>query len=80
MSAKKKPTSEVQEKVQEEVSTSEVELVTLTLDEYLTANPVHPGLLASFKWEASQDRALLDEKSEDAWRQAFEAQSKKTYT
>lgn len=73
-------TSEVQEKLPEEVSTSEVQLDTLTLDEYLAKVPVNPGLVASFKYEGStRFPETLEPKTMDEWKTAFEVQSARIY-
>mgnify|MGYP007079353726 FL=1 len=79
MTEKRRRTSEVKEEVANQVSTSEVEVDTLTLDEYLSKVKVNPGLVASFKYEATKDASMLEPKTEDGWKSAFEAQSNKTY-
>jgi hypothetical protein len=73
------PASEVQKEVSVEVSTSEAEVATLTLDEYLKIVPVHIGLVASFKYECRASGLGLEPKSAEAWKMAFTAQSNKTY-
>lgn len=74
-----KVTSEVQEAAHEDVSTSEVDAVKITLDAYLETASVHPGLLASFKWEDAQRGDQLAARTATEWAAALDAQSKKTY-
>ena len=72
-------TSEVKENLSNLVSTSEVEVDTLTLDEYLAKVKVHPGLVASFKFEAKRTGSGLEPKTMEDWKRAFEAQSNRIY-
>ncbi len=75
----KKQTSEAKTDEVKTLSTSEVKVDTLTLEEYISQVKINPGLVVSFKYEASKNRHLLEPKSKEDWQLAFEAQSKRTY-
>lgn len=72
-------TSEVQEKGAKNVSTSEAEADTLTLNEYLSKVHVHPGLVASFNVEVRRKPSLSEPKTMDEWKAVFAKQGKRIY-
>ncbi|MEC0169913.1 hypothetical protein [Paenibacillus graminis] len=51
----------------------------ISLDAYLEKHSVHPGLIASYRYEARASEEMLLEKTESAWKLAFEQQSKTQY-
>ncbi len=51
----------------------------ISLEDYLDKHSVHPGLIASFRYEARIRDEMLLEKTESAWELAFEQQSKTQY-
>lgn len=63
--------------VQEKKTSEATEL--LSFDKYIEKHKPHYGLVASFKHEASKTENGLADRTEDKWKLAFEAQSKKTY-
>lgn len=77
--APKKSTSEVKKEVDLGVSPSTSEVVILTLNEYLATADVHPGLIASYRWEARKDWRMAEPRTLEEWVKAFELQSKQRY-
>lgn len=73
------PASEVEQVEEQNVSTSEVGLVTLSLDEYLNEVRVNVGLLASFKYEATRNGATITARTKEEWDASFFTQSRKVY-
>lgn len=53
--------------------------ITITLDQYVTDNKVNAGTVASLKYEAQRNEALLAPKTKEEWDLAFKAQSNKIY-
>lgn len=60
---------------------SRVEIPKISFEDYTTANPTNPGLIASFKYEVEKDGKKLEDiaKSSEEWKKALEAQKNRTY-
>ncbi|AKG36088.1 hypothetical protein [Paenibacillus durus] len=65
--------------VEEQAPKDAAEPKGMSLDAYLEKHTVHPGLVASYRYEARTRAELLQEKTESAWKLAFEQQSKTQY-
>lgn len=51
----------------------------MSFEDFLKKNPKHPGLIASFKYEALVKGDSLGDRTEKEWVIGFEEQSNKTY-
>lgn len=54
--------------------------VMVSFEDFLKRTIIHPGLIASFKYEARQAGDGLNDRTSEEWIQALETQSKRTYS
>jgi hypothetical protein len=71
--------SEVRVDEEKELSTSEAEVGTIALDEYLKVEKVNPGLVTSFRVEALDQPEMLEPKTSEGWAKAFIDQTNRVY-
>jgi hypothetical protein len=62
-----------------EVSEGKAPEAVLSFEDFLSTKTIHPGLVASFRYEEGNGGRNLEPRSEGAWIQALEEQSKRTY-
>lgn len=56
------------------------EPVLVIFEDFLATNDIHPGLVASFKYEAKVAGDTLIPRTSEEWNTAFEAQSNRQYS
>ena len=75
MATKKTQATKVTKKSEEKAP----EAVLVSFEDFLSNNKIHPGLIASYKYEASKDSDGLKPRTVAEWNTSFEEQSNKTY-
>lgn len=73
--SKKSQIKKVTEKSEEKAP----EVVVIGFEDFLQNKKIHPGLVASFKFEASKEVDGLKPRTENEWLNALDAQSNRTY-
>lgn len=51
----------------------------MSMDAFLKEVKLHPGLIASYRYEAQFDEDMLRPKTFEGWEEAFDKQSKRQY-
>ena len=73
---KKAPKKQVAEKPEEKAPEATIKV---SFEDFMKMYQVHPGLVASFKYEAMQTDEGMAPRTVDEWTNAIDAQADKTY-